>query len=176
MTPETLTYPFTLDAAAIRQLLPHRDPIAAIHCATVLAHDHYTGTACWPASHPLLQGHFPGCPVVPGVMLLEAAAQLAGAGLLAGDPVARALGPDHLGMLTAIRKCFFKTPVLPEQTVTYDVHCRRMADTAVIVTASAQVAGKEVANMEFMVAHVPHGQLQAYFTTDQLGQLVTAPA
>ena len=106
----SLQYPIQLSADDILGFLPHRPPMLFIRQATVLAADSFEGTAHWAADNPILAGHFPGCPIVPGAIILEAAAQLAGIGLLAGDPVTRNIEPGHVGMLGAVRKCSFKTP------------------------------------------------------------------
>lgn len=172
---EPITYPIRLDQAAIARLIPHRPPMLFVQQATVLAHDTYEGTALWPGSHPLLAGHFPGCAIVPGVMVLEAAAQLAGIGLLAGDPVARGIGPGHLGMLTAVRKCFFRRPLLPDCPAHLQLHCRRMADKAVLVTGNANADGHVFATLEFMVAHVPADSLQGMLAPDMLQRLLQLP-
>jgi len=157
-----LRYPITLDRAAIERVLPHRRPMLFIEHLTALSDRHFRGEARWDPDHPLLQGHFPACPIVPGVMLVEAAAQLTGAGLLAADPVARAIGPDHLGMLTAIRKCFFKRPVLPQDIVQLELHCRRMAEKAVLASGTASVGTDEAAQIEILVTHVPTAHLEAF--------------
>ena len=85
---------------------------------------------------------------------------MAGIGLLAGDPIARAIGPGHLGMLTAIRKCFFKRPVLPNVALHFQLQCRRMGELAVLVSGSGYVDAQEAVSLEFMVAHAPLSTLQ----------------
>lgn len=167
-----LAYPIRLDQAAIERLIPHRAPMLFIRQVCVLAHDAYEGIAGWDPGNPLLAGHFPGCAIVPGVLVLEAAAQLAGIGLLAGDPVARSIGPGHLGMLTAVRKCIFKRPILPGESVQLRLRCRRMADKAVLAAGTALVSGHEAASLEFMVAHVPAHSLRGLLPDQALTALL----
>lgn len=152
---ETLAYPFHLDAEGVYRLLPHRGDMQLVESLTVLDHDHYQARARWSPEGAILRGHFPGLPLVPGVMLVELVAQVAGAGMRAGSPAARRLGGDYLGMLAGIRKCSFKRPVLPLETVAVDVHTRPMSETAASVTAVLSVDGQEAAQVEILVINSP---------------------
>ncbi len=155
MSEEMLAYPIHLDAAGVYQLLPHRGDMQLIETLTVLDHDHYQATALWSADGAILRGHFPGLPLVPGVMLVELVAQVAGAGMRAGSPAARRLAGDHLGLLAGIRKCSFRRPVLPGDRVQVDVHTRPMSETAASVTAQLIVSGDEAAQIEIFVINSP---------------------
>jgi 3-hydroxyacyl-[acyl-carrier-protein] dehydratase len=173
-TTAELTYPIELDQAAVQAVLPHRGEALFVHAVTVLQSNHFRGRVRWDAGSALLQGHFPGLPVVPGVLLVEATAQVAGAGLLVGDPVARAMGADHLGLLAGIRKCAFKHPVLPGQWIDVEVHTRQMSGTASSVTATLTREGEEVATVEILVVNMPRQDvlphLQSPLTTSQQEQ------
>ena len=155
MSEETLAYPIHLDAASVYALLPHRGDMQLIESLTVLDHDHYQASAVWSADGAILRGHFPGLPLVPGVMLVELVAQVAGAGMRAGSPAARRLAGDYLGLLAGIRKCSFKRPVLPGDRVQVDVHTRPMSETAASVTAQLSVGGEEAAQIEILVINSP---------------------
>jgi len=152
---DRLSYPIELDAAGVYQLLPHRGDMQLIERLTVLDHDHYQASACWSEEGAILRGHFPGLPLVPGVMLVELVAQVAGAGMRAGSPAARRLEGDYLGLLAGIRKCSFKRPVLPHETVQVDVRTRPMSETAAAVTALLTVGGDEAAQIEILVINSP---------------------
>ena len=91
--------------------------------------------------------------------------------LRTGDPVARAIGPGHLGMLTGIRKAWFKRPVLPSEQVHFTLHCRRMGEKAVLASCTATVDGQEAATLEFMVSHVPAESLQHIIPAEKLAAL-----
>ncbi len=155
------TYPMHLDAAAITQFIPHRDAMLFAKYVTVLAHDHYTGEAIWEADSFVFKGHFPGRPIVPGVMIIEAAAQIAGAGLRAGDPKARNSQLGKVGVLLAVRKCFFRKPVIPQMKLLFDLHTRELADDAVNVTGEVSCDQGRVASLEFTFAQTSPERLSA---------------
>lgn len=154
-----LSYPIELGQEDITGVLPHRGDILFVRSVTVLAHDRYRGRALWPGDLPILQGHFPGMPIVPGVFLIEAVAQVAGAGMLVGDAYARSMGPGFVGVLAGVRKCSFKRPVLAGEAVVIDATSRQMSSTAATVTGNVTVHGDEVATIEIFVVNVPRDSL-----------------
>ena len=154
------TYPMHLDRAAIQRFIPHRDAMLFADSVTVLAHDHYTGQASWPADSFVFNGHFPGNPIVPGVMIVEAGAQIAGAGLRAGDPKASATSSGNIGLLLAIRKCLFRRPVTPGLKLIFDMHTREFSDSVVNVTGDVSCESGKVASLEFVFAQAPASVLQ----------------
>jgi 3-hydroxyacyl-[acyl-carrier-protein] dehydratase len=152
---EELNYPIYLDKEAIKKFIPHRDAMLFAQHVTVLDYNHYQGEAIWLEDSFIFQGHFPGTPIVPGVIIVEAGAQIAGVGLLAGDPKSRASVSNNIGLLAGIRKCFFRRPVPPGLKLTFDVHIRHIADD--VVNASSEVSCEfgNVASLEFVFAQKP---------------------
>jgi len=100
----------TLDSQAILRYLPHRYPFLLIDQVVALKRDHsIVAIKNVTINEPFFQGHFPGRPIMPGVLILEAMAQTTG--LLAlysySEP------QNLLYLLAGIDKVKFKTPVLP---------------------------------------------------------------
>jgi 3-hydroxyacyl-[acyl-carrier-protein] dehydratase len=162
MSVEVLSYPIYLDQEGIKNHIPHRDAMLFAQQVTVLEHDHYQGEATWNADSFVFQGHFPGTPIVPGVIIVEAGAQIAGVGLLAGDPKSRAAVSNNIGLLAGIRKCFFRRPVPPGLKLTFDIRIRHLADDVVNVTAEVSCPQGNVASLEFVFAQKPLDTLVQY--------------
>jgi 3-hydroxyacyl-[acyl-carrier-protein] dehydratase len=152
---EELSYPIYLDKEAIKEFIPHRDAMLFAQNVIVLTHNHYQGDATWLSDSFVFQGHFPGTPIVPGVIIVEAGAQIAGVGLLAGDPKSRASVSNNIGLLAGIRKCFFRRPVPPGLRLTFDIHIRHIADDIVNVSSEVSCEFGSVASLEFVFAQKP---------------------
>ena len=130
----------SLDRAGIEALIPHRDPFLLIDRVTELepgvravAEHTFTGEEWY------LKGHFPGNPIVPGVILVESCAQVA-------TVMAMALPEyrDGLGLFAGIDHMKFKRIVRPGDTVRYEAVIDRMRRGYARVTVRAFV-GDELA-------------------------------
>jgi 3-hydroxyacyl-[acyl-carrier-protein] dehydratase len=134
------------DIGRIMQLLPHRYPFLLIDRLADLNGDQSgTGIKNVTINEPFFQGHFPGAPVFPGVLLVEGMAQTAGAVVLA------TLGPEDEGKLVffmSIDKCRFRKPVVPGDTVQFKVQLQHKRPPVWKYWAEAHVDGKKVAEAE----------------------------
>ena len=100
-----------LDVETIMRLIPHRYPFLLIERLTdIVPFERATGVKNVSINEPHFQGHFPNKPVMPGVLIVEAMAQTAGA------LVVHSLGPDAEGRLVyfmSIDDARFRRPVTP---------------------------------------------------------------
>jgi 3-hydroxyacyl-[acyl-carrier-protein] dehydratase len=167
-TPETTGYPIQLGDAEIEYYIPHRRPMRFVDRVEILGPHQFRGEAVWSADSPVLAGHFRGLPVVPGVCLLEAAAQVAGVGALAGNPTARAQAAGKLGMLAGVLKCAFRRPVLAGERVTYEIAARPIDSSFASAKAIATVGTELAATLEFFVCHVELAKLATHVSLDEL--------
>jgi 3-hydroxyacyl-[acyl-carrier-protein] dehydratase len=129
-------------------LLPHRPPFLFIdevlECTSTFAR------ACrqFRADESFFRGHFPGQPIVPGVLLLEGMAQTFAYLALHGDAEAAVY-------LTGVDRARFRRPVLPGQVVEFAVRLEDRRLGVVRARAEATVAGARVADATLM-GHLAH--------------------
>jgi beta-hydroxyacyl-ACP dehydratase FabZ len=131
----------------ILQVLPHRYPFLLVdRILEVEPGKKVVGLKNVTFNEEFFQGHFPGNPVMPGVLLIEAMAQVGAFMLIAGtgDPSRRQL---RLTGLDAVR---FRRPVVPGDQVLFTVEFVTMKRSIVKIRGEARVDGQLCAEAEIM--------------------------
>lgn len=100
---------------------------------------------------PFLRGHFPGEPLMPGVLLLEAAAQLAGT-VAQSDP---AIAPLEGLRLTAIRAAKILGAAKPGETITLEARVTARMPGLIQATATASLHGRVILQTELTLSGQP---------------------
>ena len=102
-----------LDKSQIEAILPHREPFLLLdRVIEVVPGEHAVAEKDVLATEDVFRGHFPGYPVFPGVLILEALAQT-GASPFSAQPEAR----DKIVLFAGVDDVRFKRPVVPGQTL-----------------------------------------------------------
>jgi 3-hydroxyacyl-[acyl-carrier-protein] dehydratase len=136
----------TVDIAGIMRAIPHRYPFLLVdRIVSIRADDFAIGIKNVTMNEPQFQGHFPGNPVFPGVLLIEGMAQTAGVICM------HALGRNGAGAapyFLTIDKAKFRKPVFPGDTVEYHVTKRARRKNMWWYHGEAKVAGQIVAEAD----------------------------
>ena len=144
-----------LDIRAIERILPHRYPFLLVDRVDEVGAERILARKLVTRNEPHFNGHFPGHPVMPGVLIIEALAQ-AGA-LLAAHLVG--FNPDtHVIYFMAIDKAKFRKPVAPGDVLTLDVGPRRKGGAIWKLRGEAKVDGAVVAEAELMASIQPRSK------------------
>ena len=152
-TPSSVTLP--VNSAEIERLLPHRYPFLLVDRVVEFEKDKrvlaYKNVTC---NEPFFTGHFPGHPVMPGVLVIEALAQAGGLlTQLSRDPGA---GDGQTFYLVKVDNAKFSRMVVPGDRLELDVELRRRIRNMAQYVGIARVDGEQVACAEILCAAARH--------------------
>lgn len=139
-----------IDILEIMRLLPHRYPFLMVDRITSLVPgSSVTGIKNVTINEPFFQGHFPGQPVFPGVLILEGMAQ-------AGGCLAYYTMPEMVGKkliyFAGIDKARFRRPVIPGDQLSYQLEMIKHKRSIIVMSATASVAGTIAAEAQLMAS------------------------
>jgi len=139
------------DTEAIQKILPHRYPFLLVDRIVELELDKkVVGTKMVTINEPFFPGHFPGRPIMPGVLIIESMAQTGGVLLL------NSLENPHekLVYFMQINNAKFRKPVVPGDHLYLEVHLKNRKSKIVMMSGKAFVGSDLVAEADFMAAIV----------------------
>lgn len=139
-----------IDAAAIMKILPHRYPFLLVDKIISLEKGkRAVGIKNITVNEHFFVGHFPGKPVMPGVLIIEAMAQVGGVMMLSPEE-----NRGKLAFFMAANEVKFRKPVLPGDQLMIEVMVGKIKSRTGKVFAKAYVEGKVVTEGELMFALV----------------------
>ena len=137
----------SMEIGEILSVLPHRYPFLMIDRIVDIDRDESAvGIKNVTVNEPIFQGHFPGEPIFPGVLIIEGMAQTAGAIAIAHDQVKG--GARKLVYLLTVDKCKFRKPAGPGDRLEYHIRKSRRRGNMGWYEARAMVGTTIIAEAE----------------------------
>ena len=139
----------TIDINMIQKILPHRYPFLLVDRIIEVNDTRVVGIKNVTINEPFFQGHFPGHPIMPGVLILEAMAQVGGVGALNL--------PANVGKIAyflTINKAKFRKPVVPGDQLVIEAAYGKSKMSMISTKCVAKVDGNVVTEAELMFAFV----------------------
>jgi 3-hydroxyacyl-[acyl-carrier-protein] dehydratase len=135
-----------MDIQQIWDILPHRYPMLLVDRIEELEEDRVVGIKNVTINEHFFTGHFPDFPVMPGVMIIEAMAQVAGILVLNSIPDRK----TKLVLLAAVNEAKFRKPVVPGDQLRIEMKVLKRKATIAKMNGVATVNGVVVAEAEMM--------------------------
>ncbi len=143
-----------LDIRQILEILPHRYPFLLVDRIVMIEEGkRVVGIKNVTFNEPFFQGHFPGHPIMPGVLIVEAMAQV-GAVLMLRSMVNR---DDKLVYFAGIDRVKFRRPVIPGDQVRFEVEVLKARSRTARLRGEAYVGKDLVAEAEILSSLVDRG-------------------
>ncbi len=138
-----------MDVRQIEKLLPHRHPFLLVDRVVELEpNKRIVAVKCVTMNEPFFAGHFPGQPVMPGVLIIEALAQTSA--LLALSSMTPEQRAGKVTYFMGIDGARFRKPVVPGDRLELHVEMLRSKGAVLKVKGQAKVEGDVVAEAELM--------------------------
>jgi 3-hydroxyacyl-[acyl-carrier-protein] dehydratase len=135
----------------IRELLPHRHPMLMIDRVLELGENYILAEKLVSSAEPALAGHFPGQPIFPGVLIIEAMAQAAALWAMSSGSVRAGM----LCVLAGVDSVRFRRQVVPGDVLRLEARALAARSKLVKIEAKASVASEPVADAILLAAFVP---------------------
>lgn len=139
----------TMDLAAIKRCLPHRYPFLFVDRVLELEDDRAVGIKNITGNEPFFQGHFPERPIMPGVLIVEALAQVGGIMMLSKNE-----NQGKIAYLASVNHARFRKPVVPGDQLRLEVKLVKLKSRVGLCTTVATVDGQDVCSAEIMFSLV----------------------
>ncbi|MBV9081330.1 MAG: 3-hydroxyacyl-ACP dehydratase FabZ, partial [Acidobacteriaceae bacterium] len=136
----------SLDIQEICDILPHRYPMLLVDRIIEMTDTSVIGIKNVTANEPYFTGHFPGYPVMPGLLIVEAMAQVAG--VLVGTVAPHTRG--KIMFLASVEQAKFRRPVIPGDQLRIEMKLLRLKPTVAKMHGIATVDGQVAAEAEVM--------------------------
>ena len=137
-----------LNKHQIKDLLPHREPMLLIdELIEIKKLSSATGILNLTKDSPFVQGHFPGQPVMPGVLIVEAFGQTAAA--LTAHGIDKETYENKLVFLMSVEKARFRNPVIPNCKLELKIESIRSHGRVWKYKGEAFVDGKKMADAQW---------------------------
>ena len=130
-----------MDVGEITAFLPHRYPMLMVDRIVKMTENSIVGLKNITINEPFFSGHFPGFPVMPGVFIIEAMAQVGG--LLVANLAPHTRG--RIMFLASIEEAKFRKPVMPGDQLHLEMKLLRLKHTIAKMSGLATVDGQVVA-------------------------------
>lgn len=139
-----------MDIQAIMKVLPHRYPFLLVDRILERDENRIVGIKNVTVNEPFFQGHFPGHPIMPGVLIIEAMAQTGG--LLAMSKIENP--DDKVVYFMGIDKARFRRPVVPGDQLRMEIEMLQFRGKTCRMKGTATVDGERTAEAEMLAAVV----------------------
>ena len=138
-----------MDVVEIQEIIPHRYPFLLVDRITeVIKNENLIGYKNVSISEPVFQGHFPGHPIYPGVMILEGMAQAGGILAFQSMEMTKEEAANKVVYFMSIDKAKFRAPVKPGDKLEYHINVIKNKGAIWVLKGEAFVDGKLVSEAE----------------------------